>query len=52
MLLKEEEKLAAQQAETLKVHYKKFRMIDGIMSDRDKTAHALARKYNLAVADE
>lgn len=50
VLLKEEEKLATQQAETLKVHYKKFRMIDGIMGD--KTAHTLARKYNLAVADE
>ncbi|GAU20858.1 hypothetical protein TSUD_120500 [Trifolium subterraneum] len=50
LLLKEEEKLATQQAETLKVHYKKFRMIEGIMTD--KTAHTLARKYNLAVADE
>ncbi|XP_004499844.1 ASI1-immunoprecipitated protein 1-like [Cicer arietinum] len=48
--LKEEEKLAAQQAETLKVHYKKFKLIEGIMTDR--TALTLARKYNLAVADE
>ncbi|KAG2372582.1 hypothetical protein LR48_Vigan05g013800 [Vigna angularis] len=48
--LDEEEKLAKQQEETLKVHYKKFKMIDGIMAD--KTAHRLARKYNLHVADE
>ncbi|WJX30831.1 hypothetical protein P8452_19326 [Trifolium repens] len=50
LLLKEEEKLATQQAETLKVHYNKFKMIEGIMAD--KTAHTLARKYNLSVADE
>ncbi|QCD95753.1 hypothetical protein DEO72_LG6g449 [Vigna unguiculata] len=40
--LDEEEKLAKQQEETLKVHYKKFKMIDGIMAD--KTAHRLARR--------
>ncbi|XP_027192722.1 ASI1-immunoprecipitated protein 1-like [Cicer arietinum] len=45
--LKEEE---AQQAKTLKVHYKKFKLIEGIMTDI--TALTLTRKYNLAVADE
>ncbi|KAK7271440.1 hypothetical protein RJT34_27347 [Clitoria ternatea] len=48
--LEEEEKLAKQQEDTLKVHYKKFKMIDGIMAD--KTAHRLARKYNLRITDE
>ncbi|TKY49661.1 hypothetical protein E2542_SST27101 [Spatholobus suberectus] len=48
--LQEEEKLAKQQEDTLKVHYKKFKMIEGIMAD--KTAHRLARKYNLHVVDE
>ncbi|XP_027332349.1 uncharacterized protein LOC113847439 [Abrus precatorius] len=48
--LKEEEKLAKQQEETLEVHYKKFKMIEGIMADR--TAHRLARMYNLHVADD
>ncbi|KAG4993666.1 hypothetical protein JHK86_030493 [Glycine max] len=50
LLLEDEEKLAKQQEETLKVHYKKFKMIEGIMAD--KTAHRLARKYNLHVADD
>ncbi|XP_058721823.1 uncharacterized protein LOC131593363 [Vicia villosa] len=50
VLSKEEEKLATQQAETLRVHYKKYKMIESIMTDR--AAHNLARKYNLAVADE
>ncbi|KAK7323378.1 hypothetical protein VNO77_26850 [Canavalia gladiata] len=49
LLLKEEEKLAKQQEDMLKVHYKKFKMIEGIMADR--TAHRLARMYNLPVAD-
>ncbi|RDX60437.1 hypothetical protein CR513_61422 [Mucuna pruriens] len=48
--LKEEEKLAKQQEDTLKVHYKKFKMIEGIMAD--KTAQRLARKYSLNVADD
>ena len=48
--LEEEEKLAKQQQDTLDVHYKKFKMIDGIMAD--KTAVRLARKYNLHVADD
>ncbi|XP_061357500.1 ASI1-immunoprecipitated protein 1-like isoform X2 [Gastrolobium bilobum] len=48
--LEEEEKLAKQQEDTLKGHYKKFKMIEGIMTDR--TAHRLARKYNLSVADD
>jgi hypothetical protein len=39
LLPKEEEKLATQQAETLIVHCKKFRMMEGIMTD--KTAHTL-----------
>lgn len=48
--LEEEEKLAKQQQDTLEVHYKKFKMIDGIMAD--KTALRLARKYNLNIAEE
>ncbi|KAL2327002.1 hypothetical protein Fmac_020429 [Flemingia macrophylla] len=48
--LAEEEKLSRQQEDTLKLHYKKFKLIDGIMAD--KTAHRLARKYNLRVTDE
>ncbi|KAK7401318.1 hypothetical protein VNO78_12700 [Psophocarpus tetragonolobus] len=50
LLLEEEEKLGKQQEETLKVHYKKFKMIDTIMAD--KSAHRLARKYNVPVADD
>ncbi|KAK7323377.1 hypothetical protein VNO77_26849 [Canavalia gladiata] len=50
LLQKEEEKLFKQQEDTLKVHYKKFKMIEGIMADR--TAHRLARMYNLPVAED
>lgn len=48
--LQEEEKLAKQQTETLKVHYKKFKMIDDIIADG--TARRLARKYDLGVTDD
>ncbi|KAK7273111.1 hypothetical protein RIF29_14157 [Crotalaria pallida] len=48
--LQEEKKLSDQQAETLKVHYAKFKMIDGIMTDG--TARLLARKYDMRIADE
>lgn len=47
--LQEEAKLAAQQTETLKMHHKKFKMIDGIITDT--SAIRLARKYNLNVGD-
>ncbi|KAF7824654.1 RNA-binding family protein isoform 1 [Senna tora] len=48
--LQEEEKLATQQSETLKGHYKKYKLIDSIMADG--TAQRLARQYNLRVADD
>ncbi|XP_061357489.1 ASI1-immunoprecipitated protein 1-like [Gastrolobium bilobum] len=47
--LEEEKKLAKQQEGTLKLHYQKLKMIEGIMADR--TAHRLAREYNLSAAD-
>ncbi|KAJ1430908.1 RNA-binding domain superfamily [Sesbania bispinosa] len=48
--LEEENKLAAQQQDTIKVHYKKFKMIHDIMADG--TAPRLARGYNMHVADK
>ncbi|KAI9115327.1 hypothetical protein K1719_013646 [Acacia pycnantha] len=42
--LQEEEKLAMHQEDTLKGHYKKYKMIDGIM---DGAAQRLARHYGL-----
>ncbi|CAL0318813.1 unnamed protein product [Lupinus luteus] len=48
--LLEEEKLAQQQTETLKVHYKKFKMIEDITMDG--TARRLAREYDMRITDE
>ncbi|OIW07302.1 hypothetical protein TanjilG_11936 [Lupinus angustifolius] len=48
--LLEEEKLAQQQTETLKVHYRKFKMIEDITTDG--TARRLAREYDMHIADE
>lgn len=47
--LKEEEKLAAQQNETLKANYRKFELIDGV--HEDGTAKQLAHYYNMRVSD-
>ncbi|KAE9604950.1 hypothetical protein Lal_00036936 [Lupinus albus] len=48
--LQEEEKLAQQQTETLKMHYRKFKMIEDITMDG--TARRLAREYDMRIADE
>ena len=48
--LQEEEKLHKQQIDTLRGHYKKYKMIDSIMADG--TAYRLARHYNLTVLDD
>ncbi|KAG8378907.1 hypothetical protein BUALT_Bualt07G0033400 [Buddleja alternifolia] len=45
----EEEKLANQQTETLKAHYRKFEMLDGVLEDG--TAKQLARHYNMHISD-
>lgn len=45
----EEEKLAKQQAETLKANYKKFQLIDDVLADG--TANKLAKKYNMHLSD-
>ncbi|KZV46279.1 hypothetical protein F511_10413 [Dorcoceras hygrometricum] len=47
--LKEEEKLAAQQNETLKANYRKFELIDGV--HEDGTAKQLAHYYNMRISD-
>ncbi|XP_073038047.1 ASI1-immunoprecipitated protein 1-like isoform X1 [Primulina eburnea] len=47
--LKEEEKLAAQQNETLKANYRKFELIDGV--HEDGTAKKLAHYYNMRTSD-
>ncbi|KAE9595215.1 hypothetical protein Lal_00009284 [Lupinus albus] len=48
--IQEEENLAQQQTEILKVHYKKFKMIEDIVTDG--TARRLARKCDMHIADE
>ncbi|XP_059430567.1 uncharacterized protein LOC132164148 [Corylus avellana] len=48
--LQEEEKLASQQQDKLKGNYKKYEMIDSIMTDG--TARRLARRYNLHIRDD
>lgn len=48
--LEEEEKLAKMQNETLKANYKKYEMVDSVMSDG--TARRLARRYNIRVSDD
>lgn len=48
--LQEEEKLARQQQDKLKGHYKKYEMIDSIMTDG--TARRLARRYNMHIAED
>ncbi|KAF8405756.1 hypothetical protein HHK36_007833 [Tetracentron sinense] len=48
--LEEEEKLAKQQAESLKANYKKFEMIESVMLDG--TAGRLARHYGLSAMDD
>ncbi|WCJ41345.1 RNA-binding (RRM/RBD/RNP motifs) family protein [Euphorbia peplus] len=48
--LEREEKLHKQQSESLKANYKKFEMIDGVLSD--KTAQRLAESYNVRLADD
>ncbi|EEF28241.1 uncharacterized protein LOC8266419 [Ricinus communis] len=45
-----EEKLHKQQLETLKSNYRKYEMIESIMSDR--SAQKLARSYNMRVGDD
>ncbi|KAL6493548.1 hypothetical protein OROGR_029403 [Orobanche gracilis] len=45
----EEEKLANQQSETLKGHYKKLEMLETVF--QDGTAKNLARQYNIPIAD-
>lgn len=47
--LKEEEKLAAQQNETLKANYRKFELIDGV--HEDGTSKQLAHYYNMRISD-
>lgn len=47
--LKEEEKLAAQQNETLKANYRKFELIDGV--SEDGTTKKLAHYYNMRISD-
>ncbi|KAL3824831.1 hypothetical protein ACJIZ3_020860 [Penstemon smallii] len=47
--LEEEEKLHNQQTETLKAHYRKFELIDGVYEDG--TAKQLARHYNVHISD-
>jgi len=47
--LAQEEKLAKQQEETLKANYKKFTIIDNVVSDG--TAPGLAKFYNMKVFD-
>ncbi|XP_073126686.1 ASI1-immunoprecipitated protein 1 [Henckelia pumila] len=47
--LKEEEKLAAQQNETLKANFRKYELIDGV--HEDGTATQLARYYNMRSSD-
>ncbi|CAL5391965.1 unnamed protein product [Camellia sinensis] len=43
--LAQEEKLANQQAETLKANYEKYELIDGVLNDG--SANRLARHYNM-----
>ncbi|GFP92351.1 hypothetical protein PHJA_001379200 [Phtheirospermum japonicum] len=45
----EEEKLANQQNETLKAHYKKYELLEGVF--QDGFAKNLARQYDLPIAD-
>ncbi|KAI3454495.1 hypothetical protein Pfo_011158 [Paulownia fortunei] len=45
----EEEKLANQQSETLKAHYRKYELLDGALEDG--TAKRLARYYSLPISD-
>lgn len=45
----EEEKLANQQSEALKAHYKKFEMLGRVFEDG--TAKDLARHYNIPISD-
>ncbi|KAL3628822.1 hypothetical protein CASFOL_027868 [Castilleja foliolosa] len=45
----EEEKLANQQNETLKAHYKKYELLDGAF--QDGSAKNLARRYDMNIAD-
>ncbi|KAL3531863.1 hypothetical protein ACH5RR_005384 [Cinchona calisaya] len=47
--LEEEEKLANHQAETLKANYKKYQLIDGVLTDG--TANKLAKNYNMHLSD-
>ncbi|XP_073295332.1 ASI1-immunoprecipitated protein 1-like [Primulina huaijiensis] len=47
--LKEEEKLAAQQNETLKANFRKFELIDGV--HEDGTTKQLAHYYNMRISD-
>ncbi|KAK9265804.1 hypothetical protein L1049_003410 [Liquidambar formosana] len=47
--LEEEEKLAKQQAVTLKANYKKFEMIESVLIDG--TARRLSRRYEMNVRD-
>ncbi|XP_071915913.1 ASI1-immunoprecipitated protein 1-like isoform X2 [Coffea arabica] len=47
--LKEEENLANQQLETLKAHYKKYELIDAVLSDN--TAKKLADRYRIPLSD-
>ena len=48
--LVEEEKLAKQQQDALKANYKKYEIVEGVMTDG--TARRLARRYNMRVADD
>ncbi|KAI3974352.1 hypothetical protein MKX01_031021 [Papaver californicum] len=48
--LEEEEKLAAEQSETLKTNYKKCEMLENLFSDGSHGR--LAYRYNLKVADD
>ncbi|KAI3934666.1 hypothetical protein MKX01_012206 [Papaver californicum] len=48
--LKEEEKLAAEQSETLRINYKKFEMLENLFADGSHGR--LAYRYNLKVTDD
>ncbi|KAL0440915.1 UNVERIFIED_CONTAM: hypothetical protein Sradi_0030400 [Sesamum radiatum] len=47
--LAEEEKLANQQSEMLKAHYRKYELLDSVLDDG--TAKRLARHYNMPISD-
>ncbi|KAK4437219.1 hypothetical protein Salat_0055800 [Sesamum alatum] len=47
--LAEEEKLANQQNEMLKAHYRKYELLDSVLDDG--TAQRLARHYNMPISD-